>query len=52
MSTEKKVESLIQQVAELPEYAQVELLQTLVAMRAEHLGIHSLDDDEPITAAL
>ena len=46
MKTVDKVELLVQQVAELPEDAQGELVQLLVAMRAEHLGIYSFDDDE------
>jgi hypothetical protein len=46
VTTDEKVENLIQEAAELPEEAQVELLQSLVVMRAEHLGIYTLDDDE------
>jgi hypothetical protein len=46
MTTDDKVESLIQQATELPEEAQAELVQLLVEMRAEHLGIYSPDDEE------
>ncbi len=46
MTTDDKVEALILQATELPEDAQAELVQLLVEMRAEHLGIYSSDDDE------
>jgi hypothetical protein len=46
MTTQAKVESLIRQAAELPEEAQAELMQSLVEMRAQHLGIYRLDDDD------
>ncbi len=46
MTTQEKVESLIEQVAELPEEAQAELVQSLIEARAEHLGVYQLDDDE------
>jgi hypothetical protein len=46
MTTQEKVESLIRQAAELPEEAQTELVQSLVEMRSQHLGIYHLDDDE------
>ena len=46
MTTQQKVESLIRQATELPAEAQAELLQSLVEMRAQHLGIYHLDDDE------
>lgn len=46
MSTQEKVEALIQQSAELPEEAQAELVQSLIEMRSQHLGIYYLDDGE------
>lgn len=46
MTTQQKVESLIEQAAELPDEAQVELVQSLVEMRSQHLGIYHLDEDE------
>lgn len=46
MRTQDKVESLIQQAAELPEEAQAELVQSLLEMRSQNLGIYHLDDDE------
>jgi hypothetical protein len=46
MTTREKVESLIEQVVELPDYAQAELVESLLDMRAQHLGIYHLDDDE------
>ena len=46
MTTQEKVEALIQQAAELPEEAQAELVQSLVEMRSQNLGIYHLDDDE------
>ena len=48
MTTQEKVESLIRQAAELPEDAQAELLQSLVEMHAEHLGIYHVDDEERV----
>jgi hypothetical protein len=46
MTTQEKIETLIRQIADLPEEAQVELMQSLVESRAQHLGIYNLDDDE------
>ena len=46
MSTQEKVEALIQQSAELPEEAQVEVVQSLIEMRAHDTGIYQFDDDE------
>ncbi len=46
MTTQQKVESLIRQTTELPEEAQAELVQSLVEMRSQHLGIYNLDGDE------
>jgi hypothetical protein len=44
MTTQEKVESLIEQVTELPEDAQAELVHTLIEMRSQQLGIHQLDE--------
>jgi hypothetical protein len=46
MTTQQKVECLIREVSELPDDAQEELVQSLVAIRAEHLGIYHVDDEE------
>jgi hypothetical protein len=46
MTTQQKVQSLIQQVAALPEKAQAEFMDSLIEMHAEQLGIYHLDDDE------
>jgi hypothetical protein len=46
MTTQAKVEALIRQVADLPDEAQAELVQSLVEMRSQHLGIYHLDDEE------
>ena len=46
MTTQSKVESLIRQAVELPDEAQAELVQSLVEIRSQHLGIYHLDDDE------
>jgi hypothetical protein len=46
MTTQEKVESLIEQAAELPEGAQAELMRALAEMRSQQLGIYPLDDEE------
>jgi hypothetical protein len=46
MTIQEKVESLILQASELPEEAQAELVQSLVEMRSQNLGIYHLDDDD------
>ena len=46
MTTQEKVELLIQQAAELPDEAQAELVESLVEMRSQHLGIYHLNDEE------
>jgi len=51
MTTQQKVDTLIREAAELPEEAQAELLHTLVDMRAQHLGIYTLDDEEQAALA-
>ena len=49
MTIQDKVESLFQQITELPDEAQAELVQALIEMRAENLGIYALDDDDRAT---
>ena len=51
MSTDEKLDVLIQQAAELPEEAQAELFQSLVEMRSQNLGIYNPDQeiDPPFT---
>ena len=46
MTTQEKIESLIDQVAELPEEVQAELVHTLVEIRSHQLGIYHLGEDE------
>ena len=46
MTSQEKVEALIQQAAELPDEAQAELVESLVEMRSQHLGIYHLNDEE------
>ena len=46
MTTQEKVQALIEQVADLPDYAQAELVETLLDIRAQQIGIYHLDDDE------
>lgn len=46
MTTQEKVEALIQQVADLPDEAQAEVVQSLVEMRSQYLGVYQLDDEE------
>jgi hypothetical protein len=46
MTTREKVEALIEQVVKLPDDAQAEFVESLLEMRAEHLGIYHVDDDE------
>jgi len=46
MKTEKNVESLIRQVTDLPEEAQAEVVQSLLDLRSQHLGIYQLDEEE------
>ena len=42
----KIVESIIDRVADWPEEAQEELMQSIVDIEAKHLGIYRLSDDE------
>lgn len=51
MTTQQKVEALIHQAAELPEEAQAELVQSLVEMRAQNLGVYDQGLDERSVAA-
>jgi hypothetical protein len=46
MTTREKVEALVDQVVELPDYAQAELVEVLLDMRAQQSGIYHIDDDE------
>ena len=46
MTTSEKVESLLEQIVELPDEAQAELVASLIDMRAQHLGIYHLDEDD------
>jgi hypothetical protein len=43
MTTEEKVENLIAAIADLPDDAQSELLQSLIEMRAPHLRIEEAE---------
>ena len=46
MTTQEKVQALIDQVVDLPDEAQAEFVDSLLDMRAEQLGIYHLDGDE------
>jgi len=46
MTTEEKVEALIEQAAALPDHAQADLVQSLLAMRSQHLGVYDPGDGE------
>lgn len=46
MTTRQKMEALFRQITELPDTERSELLQALIDMHAEDLGIYSLSDDE------
>jgi hypothetical protein len=46
MTTQEKVESLFQEVSELPEEAQAELVDSLIEMRPQALGVYRFDEDE------
>jgi len=47
MTTDEKIESLIEQAAELPEEAQTRFVQSLVTMHFQHLGIDDFHDEQP-----
>jgi hypothetical protein len=51
MTTREKVESLLQQVVDLPDEAQTEFVEFLLEMRAQDLGIYQLDDDDRASLA-
>lgn len=46
MTTREKVEALLDQVEALPDYAQAELVESLLDLRAQQLGIYQLDDED------
>jgi hypothetical protein len=46
MTIQEQVQSLFQQAAEPPDEAQADLVQSLVEMRSQYLGVYHLDDDE------
>jgi hypothetical protein len=46
VKTHGKIESLIRQVTDLPEEAQAEILQSLLDLRFQNLGIYQLDSEE------
>ena len=46
MTTEDKVEFLIQQASELPDEAQSELFKSLIQMLAPNLGTYETDDED------
>jgi hypothetical protein len=46
MTIDEKIESLIEQTAELPEDAQTALVQSLVKMHFQHLDIDDVHDEE------
>jgi hypothetical protein len=42
----KMVETLLERIADWPEEAQAELVQSIVDIETKHLGIYKLDPDE------
>jgi hypothetical protein len=46
MASRDQLQILIQRITALPDEMQTELLQSLVEMRAQDLGIYHLDDEE------
>ena len=46
MKTQERIESLIRQVTDLPEEAQAEVVQSLLDLRSQHLGVYQLDQEE------
>jgi hypothetical protein len=46
MAHRDQLQILVQRIAALPEDEQSELLQALIDMRANHLGVYELDDDD------
>jgi hypothetical protein len=51
MTTREKVESLLQQVVDLPDEAQAEFVDFLLEMRAQDLGLYQLDEDDRASLA-
>jgi hypothetical protein len=45
MKTQRMIESLIRQVTDLPEEAQAEVVQSLLDLRSQHLGIYQIIDE-------
>jgi len=48
MTMQEKVASLFQEIVQLPEDAQAEIVEEIVAMRYADLGILPADDTEPL----
>ena len=46
MTIDEKVDSLIEQAAALPDEAQAELVQSLLGMRSQNLGVYDRDETE------
>jgi len=46
MTADERVAALIRRITELPPEAQEEVVQTLIEMHAERLGIYAPDDNE------
>ena len=46
MAIKDKIKALLEQITDLPDAAQNELIEALLEMRAEHLGLYPLDDEE------
>jgi hypothetical protein len=44
MTADERVEALIRRITELPPEAQEEVVETLIEMHAERLGIYAPDD--------
>ena len=42
----KMVEALLERIADWPEEAQAELVQSIVDIETKHLGVYKLDPDE------
>jgi len=42
----KMVETLLERIADWPEEAQAELMQSIVDIETKHLGVYKLDPDE------
>lgn len=51
MTTREKVQSLLQQVVDLPDEAQAEFVDFLLEMRAQDLGLYELDEDDRASLA-